>query len=816
MTTHVIWFDAIAMNDLPAVGGKNASLGVLLRELGSEGISIPPGFAITTAVYRAFLETNRLEPAMHRHLARYREGRASLQQAGQAIRTGILAGSMPEALEREIIRAYRELATRTGSRAPSVAVRSSGTSEDLPGASFAGQFETVLNVRGGAALVAACRRCFASFFTDRAIAYREANGFDQFASAISVGVQQMVRSDQAGSGVIFTLDPETGFPEVVVVTATWGLGETVVQGMVEPDRAIVFKPLLADPALRPLIAHDCGAKAVSLIYSGDGTRLVKTSRARRSRLVLTADEVLELARQALTIERHYGRPMDIEWAKDGPTGKLFIVQARPETVHSGKAPAHLTRFRIASRKAEPVLRGTAIGSAIAAGRICLIRKPADMAQFPAGGILVAGNTDPDWVPVMKRAAGIITDHGGSTSHAAIVSRELGVPAIVGTGNATQRLEAGDEVTIDCTQGEQGLVYLGILKFDREKIDLGALPATRTQVMINTADPATALEWWQLPAKGVGLARMEFIIGNIIGIHPMALIHPERTSMSAQREIWRRASLMTSPQEFFVETLARGIARLASPWYPHPAIVRLSDFKSNEFAHLVGGRAFEPTEENPMIGFRGASRYYNERYREGFALECEALKRARETMGFTNIIAMIPFCRTPDEADRVIAQMAANGLERGTNGLKVYMMCEIPSNVVRVAEFAQRVDGFSIGSNDLTQLLLGIDRDSDILAGLFDERDAAVTAAIADAIEGAHAAGIPVGICGQAPSNHKEFATFLVKQGIDSISLNPDSFVKTLRTIARAERKFKRLAPVSPHAAGAMQRSKNSVMQGQLP
>lgn len=805
MTEHVIWFDAISMRDLPAVGGKNASLGELFRELGAEGIKVPTGFAITTSVYRTFLEVNRIEPVIRRQLERYRDRKASLQQTGKAIRKRILSGALPEALQQDIVQAYGDLGKRVNQRQPSVAVRSSATAEDLPGASFAGQFETVLNVRGGDALVAACKRCFASFFTDRAIAYRQAKGFDHFASAVSVGVQQMVRSDQAGSGVIFTLDPETGFPQVVVITATWGLGETVVQGLVEPDRAVVFKPLLANPAFRPLIAHDCGAKAVRLIYSGDSTRLVKTRPAHQKRLVLSTKEVLELARQALAIERHYGRPMDIEWAKDGPTGQIYIVQARPETVHAGKAKAHLDHFRLAGRNAETVLRGIAIGSAMAAGKTCLVRTAADMARFPAGGILVAGNTDPDWVPVMKRAAGIITDHGGATSHAAIVSRELGVPAVVGTGSATRQLEDGDAVTIDCSRGDQGLVYSGIQKFDREEIDLGGLPETHTQVMINMADPATAFAWWQLPAKGVGLARMEFIIGSLIGIHPMALVHPERTTIAAQREIRRRTALMASPTEFFVETLARGIGRLASTWYPHPAIVRLSDFKSNEFARLVGGRAFEPIEENPMIGFRGASRYYNERYREGFALECRALKRAREEMGFANVIVMIPFCRTPSEADRVIAQMAANGLERGVNGLKVYMMCEIPANVVRAAEFAQRIDGISIGSNDLTQLLLGIDRDSDILAELFDERDAAVTSSIADAIAGAHAAGIPAGICGQAPSNHSDFAAFLVECGIDSISLNPDSFVRTVRVIAEAEQALRHSARPSAQPAGAQGR-----------
>jgi pyruvate,water dikinase len=799
MTPNILWFDKVGMNDLPAVGGKNASLGVLSRELGGEGIRVPAGFAVTTSAYRAFLAANGIEPAMRRQIKRFGDGKSTLEQAGTAIRALILAGTMPSAIEAEIVRAYGELGAQVNARVPAVAVRSSATAEDLPGASFAGQLESFLNVRGRNALIEACRRCFASLFTDRAIAYREAKGFDHFAVAVSVGVQQMVRSDKAGSGVIFTLDPESGFPDVVVISAAWGLGETVVQGQVEPDRAMVFKPLLTDADRRPIIAHDCGAKAVRLIYAGRGTRLVKTRRGDQGRLVLSDDEVLALARWALAIERHYGRPMDIEWAKDGPTGTLHIVQARPETVHSGKKRSHLLRFRL-KEKAEPVLSGAAIGSAIAAGKACVIRSPADLERFPAGAILVTGNTDPDWVPVMKRAVGIVTDHGGPTSHAAIVSRELGVPAVVGTANATSVLHDGDAVTLDCAGGDRGLVYSGIIPFDREEIDLAALPATRTQVMVNIADPATAFTWWQLPAKGVGLARMEFIISNLIRVHPMALVHPERTSIADQRAIRRLSARYASPAEFFVDKLSRGIARLASPWYPHPAIVRLSDFKTNEYARLLGGKVFEPTEENPMIGFRGAARYYDDRYREGFALECRAIRRAREDMGFANVVVMIPFCRTPGEADRVLAEMAANGLERGASGLQVYMMCEIPANVVLAAEFARRFDGFSIGSNDLTQLLLGVDRDSDILANLFDERDAAVTASIADAIARAHDAGIKVGICGQAPSNYPEFAAFLVERGIDSISLNPDSFVKTIPTIAEAERSAIESRPVLATAA----------------
>ncbi|MDE8653684.1 phosphoenolpyruvate synthase [Novosphingobium album (ex Liu et al. 2023)] len=802
MASDIKWFETIGMHDLPAVGGKNASLGVLTRDLAGDGIRVPAGFALTTSAYRAFLAANRIEPAMRRQIHRLHAGKTGLERTGKAIREMILKGRMPEATVAEIRIAYGELGRRLDMRGPAVAVRSSATAEDLPGASFAGQLESFLNVRGADALIDACQRCFASLFTNRAIAYREAKGFDHFAVAVSVGVQRMVRSDRAGSGVIFTLDSESGFPDVVMISATWGLGETVVQGEVEPDRVMVFKPLLEQAGMRPIIARDCGAKAVKLIYAGGGerTRLIKTSPAQRRRLVLDDDDTLQLARWAVAVERHYGRPMDIEWAKDATSGELYLVQARPETVQAGKSRSNFVRYRLKARP-EPILSGAAIGDAIAAGKACVIRSPADLARFPDGAILVTGNTDPDWVPVMKRAAGIVTDHGGSTSHAAIVSRELGVPAVVGTGRATALLSDGVSITLSCAEGEKGRVYPGKLAFTREEVELGKLPATRTQVMVNIADPATAFAWWQLPAKGVGLARMEFIIGNLVRVHPMALVHPERVSPAEQRTIRELARGHASPEDYFVDTLARGIARLATPWYPHPAIVRLSDFKTNEYARLIGGGAFEPAEENPMIGFRGASRYYDPRYREGFALECRALKRVREEMGFTNVIVMVPFCRTPGEADRVLAEMAANGLRRGDTteggkGLEVYMMCEIPANVVLAAEFAKRFDGFSIGSNDLTQLLLGVDRDSDILAGLFDERDAAVTTSISDAITRAHTAGIKVGICGQAPSNHPDFAAFLVSEGIDSISLNPDSFLKTVQSIAEAEAAMLRRAPAT--------------------
>lgn len=784
----ILWFENLAIGDVPSVGGKNASLGELVRALGTAGVRVPAGFATTAQAFRDFLNANGIEPAMREHVERYRAGAETLQNAGHAIRQLMLASRLPEDFSAQIGDAYATLAKRTQSRDPAVAVRSSATAEDLPDASFAGQHETFLNIRGEQALLDASLRCFASLFTDRAISYREAKGFDHFAVALSVGVQQMVRSDLAGSGVIFGIDTETGFPHIATISAAWGLGETIVQGAVNPDRYVVFKPLLEQPGARPIIDKALGDKAIRMIYAEEGgqhTRIVPTSPADRETFVLSDDEILELGRWAVAVEVHYGRPMDLEWAKDGSNGLLYLVQARPETVHGGTGKSGFRRYSLKTA-AEPILSGVAIGSAIARGKACFIRETKDIARFPDGAILVTGNTDPDWVPIMKRAAGIVTDRGGSTSHAAIVSRELGVAAVVGTVTATSTIADGQEITLSCANGEQGLIYDGLLDFTVEDIDLTAIPETRTAVMLNIADPSAAFQWWPLPAKGVGLARMEFIINNLIKVHPMALLHPEQVSAADNRHIRELTRGHANPAEYFVSMLARGISRLAAPFFPHPAIVRLSDFKTNEYAHLVGGSAFEPKEENPMLGFRGASRYYDERYREGFALECRALRMAREEMGFTNVIVMVPFCRTPAEADRVLSVMAENGLRRGESGLLIYMMCEIPSNVLLAEKFATRFDGFSIGSNDLTQLLLGVDRDSELLATLFDERDEAVTIAIAQVIDKAHAAGIKIGICGQAPSNYADFAEFLVGEGIDSISLNPDSFVRTCSVIAQAE------------------------------
>ena len=780
----VLPFDELVIADVPAVGGKNASLGEMIRTLAPDGVRVPDGFATTAYAYRLFLRDNVLEPQISQALAAMNAGSATLQETGATIRRLFMAADFPEDLVSHIRRSYRRLAQQSNHSELAVAVRSSATAEDLPDASFAGQQETFLNVRGEQELLDACRRCFASLFTDRAISYREAKGFNHLEVALSVGVQRMVRSDLAGSGVMFSIDTETGFPRAVVISAAWGLGETVVQGTVNPDKIMIFKPLL-DGAHTPIIERALGEKEKKLVYATGGsarTKLVDTLPRDRERFVLDDEEALQLARWAVIIENHYGRPMDMEWAKDGETGELFIVQARPETVQARRAAAILRSYRLIE-PAKPILTGAAIGDAIATGEVCLIRSTADIARSRDGAILVTEMTDPDWVPVMKRAAGIITDHGGTTSHAAIVSRELGVPAIVGTGRGTDLLKEQQPITLSCAEGERGHVYSGRLEFTVEELDLSALPEAGTDLMLNIANPDVALRWWRLPAKGVGLARMEFLISNVIKVHPMALLHPERIEAAERDSIAALTSGYPSGTDYFVDQLSLGIARIAAAFHPQPAIVRLSDFKTNEYAHLIGGAAFEPKEENPMLGFRGAARYSDPRYRDGFALECRALKRVREEMGFDNVIVMVPFCRTPAEADRVLETMASNGLSRGSQGLQVYMMCEIPSNVILAEEFARRFDGFSIGSNDLTQLTLGVDRDSGDLTTLFDERDEAVKRMIAMVVASAKKSGIKVGICGQGPSNYPEFAAFLVETGIDSMSLNPDSFVRTIAHVA---------------------------------
>ena len=785
---NVVWFEDIGRADVAQVGGKSASLGEMIRTLGPKGIRVPPGFATTSDAYWRFLDENKLRPRMNAILADLAAGRLTLSEAGKAIRTAILQGAWPGAIKDAIVKAYGELCRRTGLTDISVAVRSSATAEDLPQASFAGQQESYLNIRGEQALLDACRSCMASLFTDRAIAYRQAQGFDHMRVALTVGVQRMVRSDLGGAGVMFSIDTETGFDKVVLINAAWGLGENVVKGTVDPDEYHVFKPNLADPALTPIIEKKLGAKTQKMIYATgtSPTQNVPTSKAERAAFVLDNREILQLARWATTIEAHYGLPMDMEWGKDGETGEIFMLQARPETVQSQREAGQFNAYRI-KNKGKLLLSGLGIGGAVVAGKVCLIENPRDIDRFVDGAILVASTTDPDWVPIMKRASAIITDHGGRTSHAAIVSRELGLPAIVGAEKATELLHNLQEITVSCAEGDQGFVYQGAAEFEVQSIDVSNLPKTSTAVMLNMANPAAAYKWWKVPADGVGLVRMEFVVGNHIRIHPMALVHFEHLKDdTAKQQISEMTRTYSDKTEYFVDRLALGLSRIAAVMHPKPVIVRMSDFKTNEYANLIGGAAFEPREENPMIGFRGASRYYSPRYKEGFALECRAIKRLREEMGFRNVVVMIPFCRSTVEADRVLSVMAENGLERGVNGLEVYVMCEIPSNIIRASEFAKRFDGFSIGSNDLTQLTLGVDRDSAELAELFDEQDPAVKWMIESVITAAHKAGAKVGLCGQAPSDHPEFAEFLVRCGIDSISVSPDSFVAVKQKVAQAE------------------------------
>ncbi len=790
--SYILRFDQIRATDLPRVGGKNASLGEMYSAMTGSGVPVPPGFAVTVEAYRAFLAANGLDDKINTLLAEMRTARVPVPETGLNIRRLIENGRWPDDVAQAIRVAYADLCARAGGRAD-VAVRSSATAEDLPDASFAGQQDSFLNITGDEALLDAARKCLASLFTDRAISYRDAKGFDHTKVALSVGVQLMVRAANGGSGVMFSVDTETGFDRGVLINAVWGLGENIVRGLVDPDEYVVYKPLLDDPALIPIIEKKVGAKAIKMMYARAGdelrTRNVPTSKVEQSSFVLSDAEILKLARWARSIETHYGRAMDMEWARDGDTGELWIVQARPETVQSQRRRGLLKTYRI-GEKGKKLLSGLAVGDAIVSGLVRIVRSTAEIDRFPEGAILVAENTDPDWVPLMKRASAIVTDHGGRTSHAAIVSREMGLPAVVGTRNATHVLHDDREITVSCAEGDEGFVYDGVVKFDVENINLSNMPETRTKVMLNMANPAAALQWWQLPADGIGLARMEFIINNVIKVHPMALVRFDQLQdQKAREQIAELTRGYEDKSEYFVDLLARGIAKIAASQHPRPVVVRLSDFKTNEYANLLGGRQFEPHEENPMLGFRGAARYYSPRYRDGFALECRALRRVRETMGFTNVIVMVPFCRTPQEADRVLETMALHGLERGKDGLKIYVMCEIPSNVVLADQFAKRFDGFSIGSNDLTQLVLGVDRDSEVLAEQFDERHEAVTRTIRQVIDAAHEAGTQVGLCGQAPSDYPAFADFLVEAGIDSISVAPDSFLAVKRTVAAAEAKY---------------------------
>ena len=788
-TPLVLPFEQCRRGDVARVGGKNASLGEMVSALATQGIAVPPGFATTADGFRLFLRHNDLEARIEDALGFLATGDRSLAETGRAIRAMIEAGEWPGDLAAAILDGYLRLSERLDRPDLAVAVRSSATAEDLPDASFAGQQETFLNVAGAEAVLRACRRCFASLYTDRAIVYREARGFEHAKVALSVGVQAMVRADEGGSGTMFSIDPETGFRDAVVIDAAWGLGELVVQGAVDPDETVVFKPLLAEAALVPIVEKRLGAKREKMVLSQAGdiasTRIVPTALAERERFVLEDEAALRLARWAVLIEKHYGCPMDIEWARDGADGPLFVVQARPETVQSRRDATRIERQTVTSHGAT-LAKGLAIGDRVVSALVNVIRTPDEIDRFEDDAILVTGTTDPDWVPIMKRAAGIVTDHGGRTSHAAIVSRELGLPAIVGTGDATRVLHSGQHVTLSCASGDEGYVYAGAAEVETSVTALGDMPRTRTKVMLNLANPSAAFRWAALPSDGVGLARMEFVVANHVRVHPMALLRPEALSASEREAIAGLTRGHRDPADYFVERLARGLARIAAAVHPRPVTVRFSDFKTNEYAGLLGGRAFEPVEENPMLGFRGASRYYSEAYRHGFALECRAIRYLREAMGFTNVGVMIPFCRSVGEADRVLDVMAENGLRRGERGLRVLVMCEIPSNVIRAEAFAERFDGFSIGSNDLTQLTLGIDRDNEALAHLFDERDPAVEWMIGHLMTAAHGAGASVSLCGQAPSDHPDFARLLVRMGIDAISVTPDSFAAVKAEVAAAE------------------------------
>jgi pyruvate, water dikinase len=798
----ILFFEEIGIRDIAKVGGKNASLGEMIRELSEGGVKVPNGFAITAQAYYFFIKEAKLEQKLKDIFADLDTNNIhNLHQRGAKARSLILNASFPLELEQEIITAYQKLCEEYGPDTD-CAVRSSATAEDLPDASFAGQQETYLNVHGQKNILEACKKCFASLFTDRAISYRQTRGFDHFSVGLSIGVQKMVRSDLACSGVMFSIDTETGFQNTVLISAAYGLGENIVQGTVNPDEYVVFKPTLGQ-GYKPILNKSLGSKELKMVYDLGGSKVTKNVMvpiAERQRFALEDDDILQLARWACVIEDHYTRvrktptPMDMEWAKDGVTGELFIVQARPETVQSQKSKNVLRSYHLLNGQAAAatvLVRGRSVGEAIGQGKVRVIRDAQNLGQFQEGEVLVTDRTDPDWEPIMKKAAAIVTNQGGRVCHAAIIARELGIPAIVGTEDGTSLLKTGQEVTVSCSEGEEGRVYEGLLSFEVREMDLGELPPIRTPLMMNVGNPEEAFSLSAIPNDGVGLARLEFIIANRIKIHPLALVHyPNLCSIGGDpdTQLCQQIEKLTlgydHKSDFFVDKLAQGVGILGAAFYPKPVIVRLSDFKSNEYANLLGGAPYEPHEENPMIGWRGASRYYSEQYREGFALECRAMKRVRDEMGLTNVILMIPFCRTPDEGRRVLAEMAKHGLVRGENGLQVYVMCELPSNVLMADEFCEVFDGFSIGSNDLTQLTLGIDRDSALVAHLFDERNEAVKRLVSMVIATAKKHGRKVGICGQAPSDYPEFARFLVEQGIDSMSLNPDSVIKTRLALAK--------------------------------
>ncbi|MFP5385587.1 MAG: phosphoenolpyruvate synthase [Bacteriovoracia bacterium] len=790
-------FDEISMLDLPLVGGKNASLGEMYRVLRKEDINIPDGFAVITDAFTKLLEEKNISEFIFNSLDSLDvRDVGKLKETGKKIREAMQSSGLPEEVAAEVRKAYRELCKRTGIDNLDVAVRSSATAEDLPEASFAGQQETFLNVRGEEELLKATLNCFASLYTDRAISYRHNNKIEHRKVKLSVGIQQMIRSDLASSGVIFTLDTESGSRNVILITASWGLGENIVGGKVDPDEYLVLKPLLSK-SKDPVIRKKIGKKHIKMVYSeenGKSTKDIGVPPEEQNSFCLSLEEMKTLAKWSYSIEKYYSKlnhrdmPMDIEWAKDGKTGELFILQARPETVHANFGLKEVEIMSL-DESSKILLKGKAVGSKIGSGPVKIVRSSSELSEFKEGEVLVTEMTDPDWEPVMKKAAAIITDRGGRTCHAAIVSREHGVPCIVGTGKATTTLQDGQEVTVSCAEGEEGLIMEGKLPYSIKKIDWSSAKKTRTKVMVNLGNPDIAFKTALMPVDGVGLARLEFIIAEHVKVHPMALVNFSKTSEKTRNEVSRVIKgYEEMPVQYFIDRLAEGIATLSGAFYPRPVIVRLSDFKTNEYAHLLGGEEFEPKEENPMIGFRGASRYYHEKYREGFALECKAIKYVRDEMGLSNVKIMIPFCRTANEGKRVIEEMKKNGLVQGENGLQVYVMCEIPSNVLEAEAFGEVFDGFSIGSNDLTQMTLGVDRDSELVSHLFDERDPASLKMLDLAIQGAKKAQRPIGICGQAPSDYPEVTEFLVDRGIDSISLSPDSVQKAFEIISKAESK----------------------------
>ena len=806
---YILWFDEIGLEDLPVVGGKNASLGEMRRELTKHGVSVPNGFAVTVNAYHDLLDEGivqdwhdaKVKPKIKESIQEILssldvEDVENLSERGSRVRRLIHSLEFPREIVEEVVKAYRKLCKEYGEDTD-VAVRSSATAEDLPGASFAGQQETYLNIRGEYALIQACKRCFASLFTNRAISYRTHKGFDHFSVALSIGVQKMVRSDKACSGVMFTIDTESGFPDVVYITGSYGLGENIVQGVINPDEFYVFKPRL-EKNYKPIIQKTLGSKEIKMIYTLEGessTKNVPVSAHERADFILSDDEIILLAQWGMKIEEHYSKKagyhmaMDIEWAKDGITEQLFILQARPETVKS-QGERNVLETYVLKEKGEVLVRGKSVGEKIGAGPVNIISSAKEIGKFKKGEILVTQMTDPDWEPIMKIAAGIVTDRGGRTCHAAIISRELGVPCVVGTGNGSEILGDYRSATVCCSEGETGLVFEGILDYEVKRFDMEHLEKPHTRIMMNVGNPDNAFHLSFIPSDGVGLARVEFIINNSIKIHPMALVHFDRLKDDHDKKAIEQLTIGHEDKKvFFIDRLAQGVAKIAAAFYPKDVIVRMSDFKSNEYANLIGGSEFEPVEDNPMIGFRGASRYYDEDYQEGFALECLAMRKVRDEMGLNNVKLMVPFCRTVEEGRLVIAEMRKHGLIQGQNGLEIYVMCEVPSNVIMADEFSEIFDGFSIGSNDLTQLVLGLDRDSEKVSHIFDERNPAVKRMVQSVIEKAKQNGKKIGICGQAPSDYPEFAEFLVECGIDSISLNPDTVIKTTDRILQMEKEL---------------------------